>query len=96
MDDQLKTAMWNHCEKIGESQVRTNIATHVYGDKKLVHIREWLRLKEQTGEAGRHQQNVQLAEDANAIARDANHLSKWAVGISIISLAVAGLALYLD
>ena len=80
----------------GEDAVRINLANGIYGKSSLALVEVWLQGKAdrrneelRAQSDAREERQVNAAEDANSIAREALRFSKWAIFISNVSAIVA-------
>lgn len=67
-----------------------------YLKERLAHLEEEEREAGSAAEATYREETLDAAEDANAIARHSNKLSKIAIGISVAALIVAALSFLCD
>ena len=86
-------------EVSGEPSVRLKYAQRAYGIDKRPLVEEWLRRKEAERDSGRDEIHIDLAKEANDIAkgsaktaRDAYRMSVFAVIVALVAALVAALA----
>jgi multidrug efflux pump subunit AcrA (membrane-fusion protein) len=86
--------------KHNEDEFRQNVERHTFGDRRLENARAYLdRIDSERAEMRQEQallateQAAGVAQDEAETARQALRISKWALGIALISafVAVAGL-----
>jgi len=83
----------------GEHAVREKYAQRAYGTDKRPLVEEWLRRKQADRDLGREETHIDLAREANDIAkgsaktaRDAYRMSVFSVIVALVAALVAALA----
>src|SRR5881394_2624470 len=86
-------------EAAGETAVREKYAQSAYGTDKRPLVEEWLRRKQAERDSGREEIHIDLAKEANDIAkgsaktaRDAYRISVFSVIVALVAALVAALA----
>ena len=74
--------------KLGPAEVRRKIAAGEFGASKVPVIEEWLQSHESSLAQQRHEERLERMDTSNAIARSARNWSRFAVGASLIALAI--------
>ncbi|SRR6266498_1053552 len=89
-------AFYAKLERAGESVARDALAQGAYGKEKRPVVEEWLRRKsaerEEAAKAraeGREEKHVDLAQEANDIAKASAKTARAAFRISVLSVFVA-------
>ena len=67
-----RDATWAEFDRIGQEQVRKNIASHVYGELRLYLANQWLDFRDSVESSEDRRRTFMLASDANDLARLAN------------------------
>lgn len=76
-------------ESLGEEKVRENLASKIYSPQKQSFAENWLNEKARSQKNNKKELELNLAREANKIARSSRNASWAAIIISIIALLVA-------
>jgi LPS sulfotransferase NodH len=76
-------------EAAGEPAVREKYAQRAYGTDKRPLVEEWFRRKQAQRDSGREEVHIDLAKDANDIAKGSAKTARDAYRMSVFSVIVA-------
>jgi|GEM_PF-5502583 len=88
-------------EEAGLFEVKRRIALKIYAGWKLSHAKHWVEMKEEAArsdemvrQAEVDDETLRIAKEGNQIARTANKISWWAIGVAILAVVVATAAYF--
>jgi hypothetical protein len=94
MNEEEKEHLFKYLEESGLPAVKAALASGIWTTHKRIYVLGWILTKEQEYQALKENKEIDFKNTSNKIARSAKNASWWSVGISIVSLIIAGLALY--
>lgn len=86
--------LFNKLGEIGEAQVRQNLASGIYGPKKIPLVQEWLRRQEEDRSLAQSSKENRRQDDTLKIARSSRNAAWFAVFCALLAVIITSVTAY--